>query len=205
MGFYRDRVLPHLQNSAMGRRDLREVRARVCAGLEGDVVEVGFGTGLNVPYYARDVARVAAVEPSSLCVRIAEPRIAASHATVHVAGITAERLELPSSAFDSALSTWSLCTIPDVNAALREIHRLLKHGAAFHFVEHGRAPDARVFRWQARIEPAWKHVAGGCHVTRDIPALIMRAGFEITQLTSYYMKGEPRVFAYTFEGIASKT
>jgi ubiquinone/menaquinone biosynthesis C-methylase UbiE len=205
MGFYQDQLLPRFQNKLMDRKDLREVRARVCSALWGGVVEVGFGTGLNAPHYPDGVQRVAAVEPSSLCMRIAEPRIAATSATVELAGLNGETLDLPSDEFDAALSTWTLCTIPDVDAALAEIRRVLKPGGTFHFVEHGRAPDARVARWQERIEPTWKHVAGGCHVTREIFDLVKRAGFQLDKVQTYYRSGEAKVFGYTFEGMATKS
>jgi ubiquinone/menaquinone biosynthesis C-methylase UbiE len=204
MGLYQDQLLPRLQNKVMDSQDMREVRARVCSSLVGDVVEVGFGTGLNAHHYPDGVQRIAAVEPSSLCMRIAEPRIAATSAKVELAGLNGETLDLPSDEFDAALSTWTLCTIPDVDAALAEIRRVLKPGGTFHFVEHGRAPDASVARWQARIEPAWKHVAGGCHVTREISDLIERAGFQLDRVHTYYMSGEPKIFGYTFEGVATK-
>jgi ubiquinone/menaquinone biosynthesis C-methylase UbiE len=204
MGFYQDQVLPRFQNKVMDRKDLREIRARVCSGMAGDVVEVGFGTGLNSPYYPTQVAKVAAVEPSAVCMRIAQPRIAATSADVELAGLTGEALELPSEEFDTALSTWTLCTIPNLDAALAEIRRVLKPGGRFHFVEHGRAPDTGVARWQARIEPPWKRIAGGCHLTRRIPEFIDGAGFHLDALDTYYIKGEPKMFGYTFEGTATK-
>jgi ubiquinone/menaquinone biosynthesis C-methylase UbiE len=205
MSVYRDQLLPRVQNKVMDRKDLREVRARVCSGLSGEVVEVGFGTGLNAPHYPVSVHKIAAVEPSTLCMRIAEPRIAATATKVELAGLTGETLDLPSDEFDAALSTWTLCTIPDVDAAIAEIRRVLKRGGRLHFVEHGRAPDAGVARWQERIEPPWKHVAGGCHLTRRIPQLIEQAGgFKLEHLDSYYMKGEAKPFGYTYEGRATK-
>ena len=205
MGIYRDQILPRFQDKVMDRKDMREIRARVCSGLSGDVVEVGFGTGLNSPYYPAEVAKVAAVEPSEMCMRIAQPRISRTPAKVELAGLTGETLDLPSEEFDAALSTWTLCTIPNVDAALGELRRVLKPGGRFHFVEHGHAPDPAVAGWQARIEPPWKRIAGGCHLTRQISELIEHAGFKIDALDTYYIKGEPKVFGYTFEGIARKT
>jgi ubiquinone/menaquinone biosynthesis C-methylase UbiE len=204
MGIYGDQLLPRFQDKVMGRKAFREVRARVCSSLEGEVVEVGFGTGLNAPYYPSEVTRVWAVEPSTVCMRIAEPRIAGSSVEVELAGLTGEHLDLPSAEFDAALSTWTLCTIPDVAAALDEIWRVLKPGGAFHFVEHGHAPDPDVATWQRRIEPLHKRLAGGCHLTRKIPETIEQAGFGIEQLESYYFKGEPKPFGYTYEGRAIK-
>jgi ubiquinone/menaquinone biosynthesis C-methylase UbiE len=204
MGFYTDQVLPRFQDKVMNRKPTREVRARVCAGLHGDVVEIGFGTGLNARYYPANVTKVLAVEPSAVCVRIAQPRIAKSPAPVEAAGLTGESLDLPSETFDAVLSTWTLCTIPDWDAALAEIKRVLKPGGAFHFVEHGHAPDAKVVRWQERLEPMNKRLAGGCHLTRKIPEHIRGAGFTIEKLDSYYFNGEPKPMGYTFEGRATK-
>ena len=205
MGFYQDQLLPRFQNKVMDRKDLREVRARVCQGLGGEVVEIGFGTGLNAEHYPPEVTMIKAVEPSALCMRLAAPRISGSRAPVELAGLTGEELDLPSESFDAVLSTWTLCTIPNVEAALGEVRRVLKPGGVFHFVEHGHSPDAKVAAWQQRIEPTWKRLAGGCHVTRHIPKLIQQAGFEIEPLKAYYVPGEPKVFGYTFEGVARKT
>jgi ubiquinone/menaquinone biosynthesis C-methylase UbiE len=202
MSFYRDQVLPRVQDKIMDRKPMRGVRERVCAGLTGDVVEVGFGTGLNTPYYPPEVSKVFAIEPSQVCMRIAAPRVERSAVAVESAGLTGERLDLPSERFDAALSTWTLCTIPDVETALTELRRVLRPGAALHFVEHGHAPDARTARWQERLEPVWKPLAGGCHLTRRISDCIERSGFTIEKLDMYYFPGEPRPFGYTYEGRA---
>ena len=202
MGIYRDRILPRAQDKVMARKPNREVRERLCNELAGEVVEIGFGTGLNVPYYPAAVTRVVAVEPSELCMRIAAPRIARSAVPVEMGGLTGERLDLPSDHFDAALSTWTMCTIPDLDRALAEIRRVLKPGGVLHFVEHGHAPDSGVARWQQRIEPLNRRLAGGCHLTRSIPSFIEHAGFELTALDTYYFSGEPKPFGYTFEGRA---
>ena len=204
MGFYQDQFLPRFQDKAMARKSTRQVRARVCAGLQGDVVEVGFGTGLNAAYYPPEVKRVLAIEPSTVCMRLAESRIAQSTVQVELAGLTGERLDLPSEEFDAVLSTWTLCTIPDLALALGEIRRVLKPGAALHFVEHGHAPDPKVDRWQQRLEPLNKRLAGGCHLTRPIAEGIEQGGFLVEQLNTYYFKGEPKIWGYTFEGRAVK-
>ena len=202
MGFYQEQLLPRFQDKVMARKPNRAVRARVCEGLHGAVVEVGFGTGLNVPYYPRDVTKVVAIEPSRVCMRIAAPRIAKAAAPVESGGLTGERLDLPSGEFDAMLSTWTLCTIPDLDAALAEMRRVLKPGGSFHFVEHGHAPDAKVARWQERLEPLNKRIAGGCHLTRHISEDIGRAGFEIETIDTYFFKGEPKPMGYTYEGRA---
>jgi ubiquinone/menaquinone biosynthesis C-methylase UbiE len=204
MGLYQDQLLPRFQDKVMDRKSAREARSRVCAGLVGDVIEVGFGTGLNAPHYPAGVTKVVAIEPSKVCMRLAQPRIARSSVTVELGGLTGEHLDLPSDQFDAALSTWTLCTIPNLEAALGELRRVLKPGGVFHFVEHGHAPDASVARWQARFEPVNKRLAGGCHLTRRIPEVIKSAGFRLEHVDSYYFKGEPKPFGYTFEGHAVK-
>jgi ubiquinone/menaquinone biosynthesis C-methylase UbiE len=204
MAIYQDHVLPRFQDLVMRRKGTHPARARVCEGLRGDVVEIGFGTGLNAPFYPDGVTKVSAVEPSTVCMRIAEPRINSTPVRVELAGLTGERLDLPSESFDGVLSTWTLCTIPDLATALEEIRRVLKPDGAFHFVEHGHAPDERVAEWQRRLEPLNKRLAGGCHLTRRISASIEEAGFTIDQLDTYYFKGEPKPFGYTYEGRAAK-
>lgn len=202
MGFYQDRLLPRFQDKVMARKSNRPVRGRVCAGMRGEVVEIGFGTGLNAPYYPAEVTMVVAIEPSALCMRLAAPRIERSTVPIEVGGLTGERLDLPSEAVDAALSTWTMCTIPDLEIALEELRRVLKPGGTLHFVEHGHAPDESVARWQARLEPLNKRLAGGCHITRRIPDALEHAGFAIEHLESYYFEGEPKPFGYTYEGRA---
>ncbi|MGA7419650.1 MAG: methyltransferase domain-containing protein [Acidimicrobiales bacterium] len=137
--------------------------------------------------------------------RLAESRISQTQFPVELAGLTGEHMDLPSEEFDAVLSTWTLCTIPSLEAALEEPRRVLKPGGDFHFVEHGHAPDANVARWQQRIEPVNKKVGGGCHLTRQIDESIKRAGFRVEHLDTYYLKGDPKPFGYTFEGRATKT
>lgn len=204
MGFYQDKLLPRLQDKVMARKSNRPVRGRVCAGMRGEVVEIGFGTGLNTAHYPAEVTKVVAVEPSELCMRLAAPRIERVTVPVEFGGLTGERLDLPSDAFDTALSTWTMCTIPDLEVALAELRRVLKPGGSLHFVEHGHAPDESVARWQARLEPLNKRLAGGCHLTRHIPEQIEQAGFRVEALDAYYFKGEPKPFGYTYEGRAVK-
>ncbi|MEX1146008.1 MAG: class I SAM-dependent methyltransferase [Acidimicrobiia bacterium] len=205
MGFYRNQVLPRIQNKVMDTKVTRATRARVCEGLHGEVVEIGFGTGLNASYYPPEVSKVLAVEPSTVCMHIAEPRIAETPAQVELAGLAGERLDLPSEEFDAVLSTWTLCTIPDLDAALAEVRRVLKPGGTFHFVEHGHSPDASVARWQRRFEPFSKRIFGGCHLTRKMDERIEHAGFGVASLDTYYAKGDPKPFGYTFEGRARKS
>jgi len=192
MGFYSDRVVPRLINVMCGAKLAEPVRRRTCEGLQGHVVEIGFGSGHNVPLYPATVTAVTAVEPSDVAWRLATDRLAAAQLPIRRSGLDGQALPFEDQTFDGALSTWTLCTIPDAAAALREIRRVLKPGASFHFVEHGLAPDERVRRWQRRLEPIQRRVAGGCHLTRPIADLITAAGFTITDLDVFYQPGAPK-------------
>ncbi|MEV6098805.1 methyltransferase domain-containing protein [Nocardia sp. NPDC051981] len=189
MGIYEDRVLPRLVDLCCGSQQMNSERQRVCAGLHGRVVEIGFGSGRNVPFYPDSVQSVSAVEPADLGWRMAAGRLAAATVPVERAGLDGQALPFEDDSFDSALSTWTLCTIPDVEAALAEVRRVLAPGGTFHFVEHGLAPDAGVQKWQHRFNPVQKALAGGCHLDRDIRGLIEAAGFEIRDIDRYYQQG----------------
>lgn len=203
MGFYDEHVLPRLINLAMNTKQTREIRSRVCAGLSGEVVEIGFGTGHNLPYLATSVTHLRAVEPSAVGVALAAGRIAASPAPVEIVGLDGQRLPVPDDSADAILCTWSLCTIPDPTAAVLEMRRVLRPGGRLHFAEHGVAPDEKVRRWQDRLNGVQRRIAGGCNLNRDIPAIITSAGMTVEQLDTYYVKGEPKPFAFTYEGVAA--
>jgi ubiquinone/menaquinone biosynthesis C-methylase UbiE len=204
MGFYGDQILPRFINVACGTKELRKLRSRVCEGLEGDVLEIGFGSGLNVPFYPASARRVDAVEPADTGWKLARERVAAASIPVERSGLDGQSLPFGDATHDSALSTFTLCTIPDAPAALREVHRVLKPGAQLHFVEHGLAPDASVQRWQRRIEPIQKRLFGGCHVTRPIADLVAGAGFTITDLDVFYAEGPKTVGAFSL-GVAVRS
>jgi ubiquinone/menaquinone biosynthesis C-methylase UbiE len=178
------------------------LRRRVCAGLSGDVIEIGFGSGLNVPFYPSGVDRVAAIEPADLSWELAGKRVEATNVSVQRSGLDGQSLPLPDHSYDAALSTWTMCTIPDVAAALREVRRVLKPGGTLHFVEHGLAPDENVQRWQHRIEPFNKRVFGGCHLTREIVELLTEAGFTIAEIDVFYEKGAPKFAGADSLGVA---
>jgi SAM-dependent methyltransferase len=204
MGLWRDRILPRLVDRALATPEVNARRELACQGLKGRVLEIGFGSGLNVRYYPETVTEVLAVEPSELAWRLAQPRVSRLAAPVRRAGLNGERLELEANSVDTALSTYTLCTIPDVQAALLEVRRVLRPGGRLHFVEHGLAPDASVRRWQRRLHGIHGWLAGGCHLDRPIDRLITDAGFVLTDLDRGYGTGL-RLTGYTYraEAVAS--
>jgi ubiquinone/menaquinone biosynthesis C-methylase UbiE len=204
MGLYTDQVLPRITERVMGMGEFRAIRARVAADLSGEVLEVGFGSGLNVPHYPPGVTKVLAVDPATLGRKLAAKRVTASTVPVEYAGLDGQSLSLPDESVDQALSTWTLCTIPDAASALREIRRVLRPGGTFHFVEHGRSPDPKVARWQDRITPLQRAVGGGCHLNRQIDELIAASGLQLGAIRNYYMSG-PRAHGYLYEGTATRT
>jgi ubiquinone/menaquinone biosynthesis C-methylase UbiE len=202
MSFYEDRVLPHLINAVLNTKETRIIRERVCGGLAGDVLEIGFGSGHNLPYLSPAVTRLRAVEPSGVGVGLAAKRIEQSPVDVELVGLDGQRLPLDDQSVDAVLCTWSLCTIPDPVAAIAEVRRVMRPGGRLHFVEHGRAPDAGARRWQQRLNGLQRRVAGGCNLNRDIPAIVEAGGLEITGLDTYYGKGVPKPYAAMYEGVA---
>lgn len=201
MGVWRDRILPRLIDRGMRGPEFGEMRQRATEGLRGTVLEVGFGSGLNLRYYPEGVERILAVDPALLGRELAAERIAASPIEVEFVGLDGAALPLDDASVDSVLSTWTFCTIPDAVRALAEVRRVLRPGGAFHFVEHGLSPDAGVARWQRRLNGAWKRIAGGCHIDRPIDRLVRDAGFELSQLSNHYAAG-PRTLTHMYEGRA---
>jgi ubiquinone/menaquinone biosynthesis C-methylase UbiE len=202
MGLYGDRILPRCINVLCGNKVAREQRARVCEGLAGEVVEIGFGSGHNVPFYPRAVTGVAAVEPADVAWELAGQRVRATTIPVRRSGLDGQSLPFADDTFDAALSTWTMCTIPDLEAALGELRRVLKPGGELHFVEHGLAPDATVQAWQHRLDPLQGRLFGGCHLDRPIVDSLRAAGFEVREVDAYYEKGSPKFLGANSLGVA---
>jgi SAM-dependent methyltransferase len=203
VGLWNDRVLPRLMDRVLGTPEVNARRALVCRGLHGRVLEIGFGSGLNLRHYPAEVTEILVVEPSESALRLAEPRTAAISAALERVGSDGARLELPDGSVDCVLSTYTLCTIPSVDAALHEVHRVLKPSGELHFLEHGRAPTESVRRWQHRLHPVHSRIAGGCHLDRPIDNLITNAGLIIGELETGYGDG-PRPFSYLYRGRARR-
>jgi len=203
VGFYEDQILPRGIDLVMRGREVGRLRARATAGLTGRVLEIGFGSGLNVPHYPPGLSRVWAVDPATVGRRLAAKRVAASPVPVTYIGLDAQVIPLDDASVDRVLSTWTLCTVPDVRTALAEVRRVLRPGGALHFVEHGRSPDPKVARRQDRFNPVQRRLFGGCHVNRPIDQLIAGAGLTLTGMKTFYLSG-PRILGFTFEGVAAK-
>lgn len=202
MSFYEERILPHVIDWACGVGPVAKQRSLVVPGAVGEILEVGFGSGLNLDHYdAGKVRKIWALEPSEGMRRKSADKIAASPMNIEWLGLQGESVPLADSSIDTVLLTYTLCTIPGFNEALSEMRRVLKPGGQLLFCEHGLAADQHIQRLQNRINPLWKRLAGGCHLNRNIPDLIRQAGFSIDTLEEAYVKG-PKFATYTYWGKA---
>jgi ubiquinone/menaquinone biosynthesis C-methylase UbiE len=201
MGFYQDRILPFLIDLSMRQRQLAAYRNRVIPAAEGRVLEIGMGSGLNLPFYTDKVQRVIGLDPSPRLLSMARRLLPRVVPPVEFFEGSAEQLPLEDASVDTVVTTWTLCSIPDAQRALREMRRVLKPGGRLLLVEHGLAPDPNVRWWQDRLTPWWKPLAGGCHLNRPIRMLVEGAGFEFERLDTGYMRG-PRPMTFMYEGSA---
>jgi len=202
VGFYADRIVPHLVNWAMRNQQLRPYRERVTSAAEGRVLEIGIGSGLNVPLYPQQVREIVGLEPAHRLVLMAQKAAEGSGSKVSLIEGSGESIPLEANSIDTVVMTWTLCTIPDPIAALVEMRRVLRPSGQLLFVEHGLAPEQKVRKWQHRLTVIWKRIAGGCHLDRPIRELIEKAGFAITQLETGYMVEGPRLMTFFYQGRA---
>jgi ubiquinone/menaquinone biosynthesis C-methylase UbiE len=204
MGVYERYILPRIINCTMQNRMVAEERSKLVPLAAGTVLEIGIGSALNVPLYAGGVARLVGIDPSRELWKLGGGRAKAARFPVRFVRSSAEQLPFRDRAFDTAVMTWTLCSIPNPVAALREAARALKPGGRLLFIEHGRSPSVRVSTWQDRLTPIWRRIGGGCHLNRDIDAVIREAGFELDSLQTGYLKG-PRPLTYLYRGVAHAT
>jgi ubiquinone/menaquinone biosynthesis C-methylase UbiE len=203
MNFYERRVLPHVINCACGTKAFHKQREKVVPCAHGRVVEIGIGTGLNLPHYdGNRVTEVIGIDPSERSWELAQERVAQVSFPVEYRALSGDKLPLEDDSMDSAVITYSLCTIPDPVAALVELKRVVKPGGEIWFSEHALAPDADVQKWQNRINPLWMRIAGGCHINRNIPNLFEAAGIAIADLKSMYLPKSPRIAGFNVWGKA---
>lgn len=192
-------------NRMCNTAETRRVRAEVCAPLAGDVLEIGFGTGLNLPHLPPAVTRLLAVDPMDRGRELAAERLAATPVPVAFVGLDGQSIDIPDDSVDAALATWTLCSVRDPSAAVREIQRVLRPEGVLHFVEHGRSPEPKVETWQRLLNPVQKRIACGCNLTRDIPSIIDAGGMTVTSLETFYTEGHAKVLGWTFQGTAAGT
>ena len=203
MGFYAEQIVPRLTHFALNSEPIRKLRAETLGEAKGTVLEVGFGSGLNLPFYPSSVSRVLAVEPSALACKMAEKAISAARFPVEFVGLDGQKLGVDSGSIDSVVATWTLCTIPNPVVALSEFARVLKPGGSFFFIEHGLSPDKNVARWQQRFNGLQMRIAGGCNLNRRIESLITSSPLKITSIEKFYFEG-PRTHSYFYRGSAIK-
>jgi ubiquinone/menaquinone biosynthesis C-methylase UbiE len=202
MGFYERWIVPRLLDLAMRNRLLDDYRQRTIGTARGLVLEVGVGSGLNLPLYGPAVVRVVGLDPSPELLRLASRRAAEAVAAVSLLRGSAEHLPFADAVFDTIVMTWTLCSIPNPIAALTEMRRVLRPGGRLIFVEHGLSPEIRTARWQRRLTPYWKLIGGGCHLDRQMDDLIRSAGFEIDAVETGYLKG-PKPWTFMYQGVAT--
>jgi len=204
LGFYERHLVPRIINCACGLKPIRYQRKKVVPLARGTVLEIGIGTGLNLPHYdAGKVDKVIGLDPSETSWKIAGARAAGLPFPVEFIGLPGERIPLPDASVDTVLVTYSLCTIPDPVTALAGMRRVLRPEGQLIFCEHGEAPDPAVRRWQARINPLWRTLFGGCNLHRPIPDLLRAGGFHPERVETMYLPGTPKVAGYNYWGIAT--
>ncbi|MEO0349017.1 MAG: class I SAM-dependent methyltransferase [Cyanobacteria bacterium P01_A01_bin.15] len=203
MGFYSRLIFPRLLDLTMSGSEMGRYRQSLLASVEGQVLEIGFGTGLNLPYYGDGVATLTAIDPNEGMAAIAAPRIQTAAMDITLKTASAEALPMPDASFDAVVCTWTLCSIPNIQRALTEVYRVLKPGGKFFFIEHGLSCEPGVGRWQRRITPLQRRLADGCHLDRPMASLI-EAVFDQVDVDEFYATDLPKLMGYFYRGVATK-
>jgi ubiquinone/menaquinone biosynthesis C-methylase UbiE len=205
VGFYSRHIFPFILDLTMDRKDIAARRRELLRDVGGRVLEIGIGSGLNLPCYPPSVKDITAVDINPAMGKRASKRMKASGVRVDLKILNGERLPFESGSFDSVVVTFTLCSIADVKAALKEMRRVLKKGGRLYFLEHGLCPEKKIARWQRRLNPIQKRIGDGCQLDRNIPALVTRTPFKMNHCRSYHLKGIPKTHGYFFQGVARKT
>ena len=203
MGFYSQNILPYLLDLVMSDQNLIKYRKDILANVKGEVLEIGFGTGLNLPYYPENIHKIIAIDANPGVNALAQKRIQSSSITVDSRVLNGENLPMADNTFDSVVSTWTLCSIANVELALKEIYRVLKPGGQLFFIEHGLSHEPEIQVWQNRLTPLQKIIADGCHLNRNIRELIENQ-FDKVTLEEFYADKEPKTIGYLYKGVATK-
>ena len=201
MGFYQNYIVPWLTHLSMRQTQLVPYRSRVVSNATGRVLEIGIGSGLNLPFYSQSVNEIVGLDPSPRLLEMADEAARRSSVPVELIEGTAEAIPIEAASIDTVVTTWTMCSIPNLDQALQEVRRILRPSGRLLFVEHGLSPDPRVAWWQDRLMPVWTHLSGGCHLNRAIEDVIKRAGFSIEQLDKGYLTG-PKIMTFVYEGLA---
>lgn len=203
MGVYSRLIFPRLLDLTMSGRELSSYRQELLEAVTGDVLEIGFGTGLNLPYYGVGVKTLTAIDPNQGMAAIAAPRIQATPIEVILQTGSAEALPMTADQFDAVVCTWTLCSIPNIQQALTEVYRVLKPGGQFFFIEHGLSPANGLGKWQRRVTPLQKRIADGCHLDRPMANLIQTV-FQQVEWDEFYATDLPKIIGYFYKGVATK-
>ena len=204
MGIYSKHIFPRVINLVMSTGQFKKARSQTLAGVDGEIFEIGFGTGMNLPFYPDSVQKIVTADINPGMGKFAQRNIDESNIEVDLRVLNGESLPIDDESFDSVVCTWTLCSIVNVEQALSEIRRILRPDGKFYFVEHGLADDSKIRKWQDRITPLWKIVGDGCHLNRNMKELIQDQKFSFLKLDNYYMEKGPRAFGYMYQGIATK-
>jgi ubiquinone/menaquinone biosynthesis C-methylase UbiE len=205
MGFYSNVIIPFFYDSSMDSPHINEGRKSLLSKItEEEILEIGFGTGINLKFYPQNVKKIFGVDANRGMLKQAQKKITNGSIEIELKNQSSEILPFPDNSINAVASTYTLCSIKEINTALKEIHRVLKPGGKYYFLEHGLADNPKTQKWQHRLNPIQNIWSGGCNLNRDIKSLISNAGFNIPELKNYYMKGDPKIVGYMYEGIAVK-